>query len=103
MYPTAGSDFTIYETVLGCRDDLEDELSGSDAADELNDDLDAIEDADSDLEMLDETPAPKRRRAAQGALPVCPNSIPHVNFIYSCQLLKPSRKSHHSVACALHA
>jgi len=48
----------------------ESELSGSDAADEM--DEDAIEDADSDLELLDEAPSNKRKRssAAQATLKV---------------------------------
>lgn len=44
-------------------------MSGSDAAEEM-DEVDLIEDSESEVELLDETPAPKRKRAAQGTLPV---------------------------------
>ncbi|BDA49205.1 Double-strand break repair protein MRE11 [Coccomyxa sp. Obi] len=47
----------------------EGELSGSDAAEEM-DEVDLIEDSESEVELLDEAPAPKRKRAAQGTLPV---------------------------------
>ncbi|EIE24780.1 DNA repair exonuclease [Coccomyxa subellipsoidea C-169] len=47
----------------------EDELSGSDAADDI-DEVDLIEDSDGEVDLLDEEPAPKRKRAAQGTLPV---------------------------------
>lgn len=45
----------------------EDELSGGDAEDEV----DLIEDSASDVEVLDEEAAPKRKRKAQGTLSVC--------------------------------
>ncbi len=48
-----------------CRES-DDELNGSDAADEV----DLIEDSNSDVEVLDEETAPKRKRKAVGTLPV---------------------------------
>ncbi|KAK9918573.1 hypothetical protein WJX75_005079 [Coccomyxa subellipsoidea] len=47
----------------------DDELSGSDAAEEI-DEVDLIEESDGEVEVLDEEPAPKRKRGAQGTLPV---------------------------------
>ncbi len=54
---------------MGYRES-EGDLSGSDAAEEM-DEVDLIEDSESEVELLDEATAPKRKRAAQGTLPVC--------------------------------
>ncbi len=67
--------------LVGDRDS-DNELSGSDAAEEM-DEVDLIEDSESEVDLVDEAPAPKRKRAAQGTLPV--RSV-HTHFLNATAL-----------------
>ncbi len=86
---------------LCCREESDgegDDDFGSDAAEELGDE---IEGGDSDLELLEEAPPPKRKRAAQGTLQaravallgpftrcVLPHSCLHFcPLFYSCRVI----------------